>query len=236
MSVLVLRLAGPMQSWGASSRFSRRTTEDAPTKSGIVGLVAAAQGRRRNDSIEDLAAVRLGVRIDQPGQSLRDFHTAHKPGEKNTSLSHRYYLTDAAFLIAIEADETLLAELADALRHPFFPLSLGRRACVPDAPIVLGLTDGDTDSALRTQPWVAGIAHQKRSHERSVRLATIVDCAFGTTGSEVVRDDPISFNPTRREYGWRAVLRGWVLTTNPSAPADPLPDHDPLSALETPCT
>ena len=43
--VLVLRLAGPLQSWGSSSRFTRRSTEAFPTKSGIVGLLAAAQGR-----------------------------------------------------------------------------------------------------------------------------------------------------------------------------------------------
>ena len=42
MSVLLLQLAGPLQSWGAASRFARRSTENAPTKSGLVGLLAAA--------------------------------------------------------------------------------------------------------------------------------------------------------------------------------------------------
>lgn len=77
-SVLVLRLAGPMQSWGSSSRFTRRSTEAFPTKSALVGLLAAAQGRRRSDPIEDLAELRFAVRVDQPGQLLRDFHTAHR--------------------------------------------------------------------------------------------------------------------------------------------------------------
>lgn len=72
---LVLRLAGPMQSWGSSSEFNWRQTDAQPTKSGIVGLLAAASGRRREDPIEDLLALRLGVRIDQPGTLLRDYHT-----------------------------------------------------------------------------------------------------------------------------------------------------------------
>ena len=56
-SVLVLRLAGPMQSWGVSSQFVHRATETFPTKSGLVGLLAAAQGRRRCDPIEGSSPV-----------------------------------------------------------------------------------------------------------------------------------------------------------------------------------
>ena len=44
MSVLLVRLAGPMQSWGSQSRFSHRDTEREPTKSGVVGLLSAALG------------------------------------------------------------------------------------------------------------------------------------------------------------------------------------------------
>ena len=54
MTVLLLRLAGPMQAWGVKSRFTVRSTELAPTKSGVIGMLAAATGRRRTDPIEDL--------------------------------------------------------------------------------------------------------------------------------------------------------------------------------------
>ena len=60
MSVLLLRLKGPLQSWGDSSRFTRRETRQEPTKSGVLGLLAAAQGRRRGDPIEDLAGLAFG--------------------------------------------------------------------------------------------------------------------------------------------------------------------------------
>jgi CRISPR system Cascade subunit CasD len=54
MSTLLLRLAAPIQAWGVD-KFERRGTERIPTKSGVIGLLAAALGRRRNESIEDLS-------------------------------------------------------------------------------------------------------------------------------------------------------------------------------------
>ena len=93
MTVLLLRLAGPMQAWGVKSRFTVRATELAPSKSGIIGMLAAAAGRRRTDPIEDLLSLRFGVRKDQPGTVLRDFHTAvPTDGRKPMPLSERYYL------------------------------------------------------------------------------------------------------------------------------------------------
>src|SRR4051794_18002567 len=117
MSVLLLTLTGPLQSWGSSSRFVRRGTETAPTKSGVLGLLAAAQGRRRTDPLEDLAGLRFGVRIDQPGRLVRDFQTARSlDGRQTMPLSYRFYLADAVFLAAVEGDPALLDVLADALR------------------------------------------------------------------------------------------------------------------------
>jgi len=105
---LVLRLAGPLQSWGGHSQFNRRETAGEPSKSGIVGLLAAAQGRRRQDPIEDLLHLQLGVRTDQPGSLLRDYHTVsdyrgrpllsamvggkgtQKPTSKHTHVTERF--------------------------------------------------------------------------------------------------------------------------------------------------
>ena len=73
--VLALRLAGPLKAWSSTSRFNRRETDLWPTKSGVLGLLAAAQGLRRGDIIEKLLNLNLGVRVDQPGTLLRDYHT-----------------------------------------------------------------------------------------------------------------------------------------------------------------
>ncbi len=78
MTVLLLKLAGPLQSWGSESRFTERGTRHEPTKSGAIGLFAAALGRRRTDSVDDLASLEFGVRIDQPGSFEGDFQTEHR--------------------------------------------------------------------------------------------------------------------------------------------------------------
>lgn len=77
MSTVVIRLAAPMQSWGHQPRGSKiRPTNDHPTKSGVVGVIANALGRNRSDDITDLAALRFAVRADRLGYLETDFHTA----------------------------------------------------------------------------------------------------------------------------------------------------------------
>lgn len=72
---LLIRLDGPLQSWGVTSRYARRDSLDHPSKSGVVGICAAALGRPRDASIADLAALRFGVLVVDPGRSLDDYHT-----------------------------------------------------------------------------------------------------------------------------------------------------------------
>ena len=57
----------PMQSWGTKSQFASRDTAMEPTKSGVVGLLAAALGvpREEDDDIQRLARMRMGVRVDR---------------------------------------------------------------------------------------------------------------------------------------------------------------------------
>src|SRR5690554_858091 len=109
-ATLLIRLVGPQQSWGTSSRFDYRDTELAPTKSGVVGLLAAALGRSRDEDVTDLAGLVMGVRADRPGVPMIDYHTAldvvlsnGKPGD--TVLSRRTYLADAAFLVGLESED-----------------------------------------------------------------------------------------------------------------------------------
>lgn len=207
MSTLLLRLAGPLQSWGDSSRFTRRQTRDEPTKSGIIGLLAGAQGRRRSDSVEDLLALRFGVRVDQPGRLMRDFQTAQRwQTGARMPLSFRYYLADAVFVAAVEGERALLDGLEAALKAPAFPPYLGRRSCPPAAPIAQGVVEAELEEALRGHPWQASIWF-RRTQPRSVRLRLVFDAPEGVReGVESVRDAPVSFNPERREYRWRSVI------------------------------
>lgn len=131
MSTLLLRFAGPMQAWGADTRFDVCRTNREPTKSGVVGLLAAALGLRRDAPLDELSALHFGVRVDREGTLLRDFHTVH--GAKSSYITSRYYLCDAVFLVGVSSsDEGLMQRLDTAVRHPAFPLFLGRRACPPE--------------------------------------------------------------------------------------------------------
>lgn len=164
MSCLLIRLQGPLQSWGYRSRFSDRDTGLEPTKSGVIGLLCCALGRDRSESPSDLASLRMHVRVDRQGTLLKDFHTAgagvfrgsrdyfaptSSGGKsKNAVLTERHYLQDASFLVALEGDDALLATLEAGLKDPVWPLSLGRRSCPPAEPVLVGLIDQDARTAL----------------------------------------------------------------------------------------
>lgn len=216
-AALVLRLAGPLQSWGTASQYNRRETGAEPTKSGLIGLLAAAQGRRRSEPIEDLLALRLAVRTDQPGSLLRDYHTVsdyrgtpllsaavdtkgrQKPaGQKTTHVTQRFYLQDAVFVVAVTGAPDLLADLAHDVIRPRFPLALGRRSCVPSQPVLLR-PDAQTAQPGREQLWatqpdesaggvLAAIPWQAGRHRRETLRRNATPPA--AVDLPVVYDDP----------------------------------------------
>mgnify|MGYP000408735125 CR=1 FL=1 len=127
MATLLLRLAAPLQAWGADSKFETRKTGREPTKSGVIGLLAAALGLRRDEreALLRLTGLRFGVRVEREGQLLVDYHTAKTQDEKTSYVTYRHYLQDAVFLAGIESeDAALLQQLQQALLHPAFPLYL----------------------------------------------------------------------------------------------------------------
>lgn len=124
--ILLMRLEGPVQSWGTRSRWDIRDTGLEPTKSGVIGLLGCALGLGRGDTeLERLDKVLLfGVRIDRPGVVSTDYHTVtgyhrtaagefkHRGGSaknlakaqehgESTIVSPRDYLHDASFLVAL---------------------------------------------------------------------------------------------------------------------------------------
>lgn len=210
-STLLLKLSGPLQSWGTDSRYSTRDTSPHPSKSGVVGLIAAAMGRRRSDPVEDLASLRFGVRIDQPGSMAKDFQTAidWRTGKPQPLIS-RYYLADAVFVAAIEGPESVLEGIESALRSPRFPLYLGRRSCPAGADLVLGIREGNLESALQQERWHASQAH-RRSRAQRVSLAVIRDARPGESGQQV-HDHPLSFAQEHRRYSWREVVQDSPVT------------------------
>ena len=246
-SSLVLRLAGPLQSWGGQSQFNRRDTQPEPTKSGVLGLLAAAHGVRREDPIEALLALTFGVRTDRPGTLLRDYHTVstldgsplpsaqvnargvqkRTSPPKYTHLTNRYYLQDAVFVAAVSGPEPLLTTLVAALRSPAFPLALGRRSCPPAHPLLLtgerdgtDLWTGDVLTVLQRVPWQAREGKRPRG-----QLPVTVD---DPAGDDIRTDLPTSFDPLRRAFVARTVAHHWV---SPPGHEPTTVDHDPFALL-----
>jgi CRISPR system Cascade subunit CasD len=164
----------------------------------------------------------MGVRVDQEGHILRDWHTAGKDGylkasgaiERDTLItSTRYYLTDAAFLVALETDERALLEtLHAALRHPHWLLCLGRKACPPAEPPYLfdGLQETDLVTSLCNYPWLGRLEKRyKQLQEANPRgLRIVLDAP--DTGEQVRNDHPLSFEKDHRAFAPRRVTTTFI--------------------------
>jgi CRISPR system Cascade subunit CasD len=138
-----------MQSWGYRSRFDFRDTALEPTRSGVIGLICAATGIARGESISQFDAVRMGVRVDREGRPERDYHTALDVVKADgsgtgTVVSHRDYLADAVFTVGLQSDNRgLLEDIARALQSPVWTLFLGRKAFPLAAPPLLPSTSAE---------------------------------------------------------------------------------------------
>ena len=155
---LILRLQGVLQAWGKHTYEDYRPSEVFPTHSGLIGLLAACLGieRTQAEQLEQLGRSFIyAVRLDKRSVSMRkltDFHTilaARKvDGSKNSNpvVSHREYLCDAQFTVAIqltsEASWTL-EKWKDALQRPVFTPFLGRRSCPITAPLYDNLLEAE---------------------------------------------------------------------------------------------
>lgn len=224
MSTLLLHLAAPLQAWGTDSKFEVRRTNREPSKSGVIGLLAAALGLRRDADLSKLSALRFGVRVDRNGEVIKDFHMAK--AEKTSYLTYRYYLSDAIFLVGLESeDRSFLEQIERALRNPCFPLFLGRRSCPPTLPLVLGIREDALETALRGEENQNKDLKSRRQSHRYIRL----DCGEGEQEGTVVQDLPISFNPMRREFAYRRAKEIWLrddVNTEESAE-----EHDAMAEL-----
>lgn len=218
MSTLLLRFAGPMQAWGADTRFDVCRTNREPTKSGVIGFVAAALGLRRDAALDELTALRFGVRVDREGVLLRDLHTVRKD-EKTSYLTTRYYLCDAVFLVGLSGEnEELMQRLEYAVRNPSHPLFLGRRSCPPEGKVCLGLRQMGLEDALKCEPRLC--YDKSRKKDEKVRVRIVLDDPHG---SARLNDVPVSFSPFDRRYAYRAAREIWH--------EFPESGHDPMLEL-----
>lgn len=213
MSTLLLRMSAPLQAWGYESKFETRRTSREPTKSGVIGLLASALGRSRDESVQDLNELSFGVRVDHEGELLHDYHTV-KLNESKTYVTHRYYLSDAVFLVGLESDnEELLQKLNNAVLSPAFPLFLGRRSCPPTLPLSLGIRECSLLEALQSEPWLISQYMQKKLKNRSeFKLRIITDSDPKDSRAVRQKDVAVSFDPRKRQYGYRPIVEHTPIT------------------------
>lgn len=220
MSTLLLRLAAPLQSWGNEAKFDRRGTERVPTKSGVIGMIAAALGRARNESVEDLSKLRFGVRVDKDGTLIQDFHTVQW---KDSAVTYRYYLADAVFLAGLEGEEEVLLQIDRALNFPAYPLYLGRRSCPPEGRVSLGIRKGKRLlAALREEPPLTNTVLSE--------WRLVYDALPDDNSAYMQRDLPLSYHFEHRKYGFRRVSEQ-TIKIDLDALREPGTDHDPLQEL-----
>jgi CRISPR system Cascade subunit CasD len=172
MPALSFYLDAPMQSWGASSKYQYRETNSFPTKSAIIGIIAAAMGIDKHAADESTKLAPLTellltvVKIGKTSSRLTDFHTIGGGYDKSASLrekmsipqkasgapfgtviTRRSYLTDAAFIAILEGDSAILEEASAALLNPKWGVWFGRKNCLPATPLTPTIA-GNRSTAL----------------------------------------------------------------------------------------
>jgi CRISPR system Cascade subunit CasD len=251
-NTVLLRLEGPLQAWGDPSKFVIRRTMEAPTKSGIIGLICCAKGLSRKEArheLPDLNRLAMGVRIDRPGTRWWDYHTvgAHvglltadgkikrtaSTKQIETLVSRREYLCDASFLAVLQGDPEIIGRVQIALENPRWPVYLGRKSCPPSRPVFAGVsTNEDLPSALRLQPWAPRDRRDTPPADGTllcfVEWRPSAEAPLIPDDSEVWYDTPISFDPPVHDP---RVVRRWLVGVERGAALQrPLPPRPRLRA------
>ncbi len=184
MRILLLRFDAPLVSFGAPMVDQNGVVQPFPALSMLTGLFGNALGWDHRDwaKLDALQErLRYAARVDRRGEALVDYQTvdlglpwmdpdqagwttrgeiASRGGasSRETHIRYRHYRADSVHTVAITLsgdDAPSIDDLAAALKAPARPLFLGRKCCVPAAPILLGLVDAPSaTSALSDLPRV----------------------------------------------------------------------------------
>ena len=171
---LLLRLEGPLQSWGDRSRFWQRGTLPFPTKSGVLGMLFCACGLGRSQKerlarcnalpmtvfelsgkaeksfLNDMQMIGCAYDEDDPWEFLfvPKTSTGKKPTSGGPKITYRRYLQDASFAVILEIPENCREEFVSGLRFPKWDVYLGRKSCAPTRPVFQGVFETCEDALL----------------------------------------------------------------------------------------
>ncbi|MCW6660848.1 type I-E CRISPR-associated protein Cas5/CasD [Aerococcaceae bacterium NML201209] len=243
MSTILLKFAGPLQSWGTKSHFETRHTDYYPSKSAVIGLIAASLGLKRDADaqIQRLNELKFAVRVDQQGSLLRDYHTAQKSNKdgsfERTYVTERYYLEDYIFVVGIEHEDAhWMAKIENALKNPYFQPFMGRRSNPLTMDFFMLHSQDPLSSLMETYPWQASDWYKKKKSksltENQVELELYTDREVVSEGiaAALRKDTVVSFSQKERKFGFRYEVRKRIkISTGDQKLKDT--DHDIINAI-----
>lgn len=166
-SYLVLGLEGDFQSYGTDSKFYERASDAYPSKSAVVGMIIASMGwfeptpeqlsivtgdlrvdgYVRNDSVGGRLTTLVDFQMMGAGYDASDKKQAMMmvPGAdstknfRHTKISKRHYIMSAKYRVILKVPTKHAKSLVEGLRDPAYGPFLGRKACIPTAPIFRAL-------------------------------------------------------------------------------------------------
>ncbi len=214
---LILCLESPLMSFGGETIDAYGVVRPFPAASMLTGLLANALGWRRveRQRHQDLQGrLVFASRIDRQsygGLSMQDFQSAainntergwttrgvpegRGGGTYQNHLRYRDYYADMRVTVALrlepEGEAPTLDRLVEALREPARPLFIGRKPCLPSAPLfgdfsegetaleallALPLADGDTGQAVIRVSWPADEAPPEAAEAAVHRTYMLTD-------------------------------------------------------------
>ncbi len=216
--LLALRLSGVMQSWGFNSEYTYRNSGLFPTKSAVLGLCCAAKGLARGteeekcflESVSDSLMTAIALPRSQSSgdktwqvnvRRIEDFHTVEKTKtaagkmSKHAVMTYRQYLCDADFIILLQIKENVANDLKKDLLDPCWGIWLGRKTCIPSAPVFAGVfnTVNEVSNTLLDGKELDVFTYQK-------------EVSSFSEGADTLMDVPLDYAIDKRERGQRRVV------------------------------
>jgi len=147
-----------------------------PSKSAILGLVAASMGIKRTDLDKQKKlneGLKFAVAVESPGQEFTDYHTALPPkkeegflttrkeeinwGTGDAVVTQRNYRADSLHTVSLwspgEQEAPDLTELKESLLFPTFTPYLGRKSCPPGIPFMPKIIESGSLKGSFYQYW-----------------------------------------------------------------------------------
>ena len=203
---LIFQLHGPMASWGVDAPGEVRHTHELPSRSALLGLLAA--------TVQMPKEVRK-ARYFSRREELSD------PDLLSAIISRRDYYTDAWWMVAVAITPDApysLEQLQEGLRYPVFPLYLGRKSHPLALPIAPLLLEGNASDVLHN----AYQQYQDHFHKLKVSLPKLQDECWwegvhdGLVASKILRRRDVPLNRQQWLFGERTVNQGpWLSKGEP---------------------